>query len=98
MRSALILVLVATAALPGALWGAPSPAPGDAAIARATALSQEWGRCPTARPAARLLAQAVRTEKPRPRVLRARAAVRAWTAVAAECSAPVAMPTVTPGT
>ena len=97
MRLALLLALLAAISLPTALSTA-APAPGAADIARATALSHEWGRCPTARPAARVLAQAVRTEKPRPRVRRARAAVRAWTVVAAECSRPVAMPTVTPGT
>ena len=97
MRLALLLALLAMISLPTALSVA-APAAGAADIARATALSHEWGRCPTARPAARVLAQAVRTEKPRPRVRRARAAVRAWTAVVAECSRPVAMPTVTPGT
>lgn len=75
-----------------------SAAPGDAAIAKATSLSQQWGRCPTARPAARLLAQAVRTTETSARARRARVALRAWTEVARECAAPVAMPTVTPGT
>lgn len=78
-----------------AAGSAAAPAPGDAAIAKATSLSQQWGRCPTARPAHRLLAQAVRTTKPRPRARRARVALRAWTEVARVCSRPVDQPTVT---
>lgn len=72
----------------------PPPAPGDAAIARAEALAAQWGRCPTARPAQRVLDQARRTTAPVPRVRRARAALRAWTAVARECARPVDQPQV----
>ncbi len=97
MRSILLGALLLAAVLPAALAASPAaPAPGDAAIQKATALQQEWGRCPTARPAARVLAQAVATTKPVPRARRARAALRAWNAVARECRAPVPMPEVTP--
>lgn len=72
------------------------PAPGARAIAQATELAREWGRCPTARPAHRALARAVRTRAPRPRAVRARAAVRAWREVARECARPVPLPTVSP--
>lgn len=89
------LAVLAPLAVSGA--GAPEPAPGDALIARAHVLAGQWGRCPTARPAARVLARAERTAAPRPRVRRARAAVRAWQAVASECAQPVPQPTVTPG-
>jgi hypothetical protein len=91
---ALLVVLLAVLAAVPALGAAPRP--GDADIARATALQAQWGRCPTAAPAARVLRQAVRTTKPVPRARRARAAVRAWTAVARECARPVPMPVVTP--
>ena len=87
-----------TAAIGIPAMASAAPAPGDAAIATATSLSQQWGRCPTARPAARLLAKAERTTETKPRARRARVALRAWTRVARECAAPVAMPTVTPGT
>lgn len=98
MRLALVTALVTLAALVPALASASpaAAAPGDAAIARAHTLSVQWGRCPTARPAGRVLAQARRTEAPRPRVLRARAALRAWTEVARVCSQPVPQPVVTP--
>jgi hypothetical protein len=91
-------VLTAAVGIPAMASAAPAPAPGDAAIAKATSLSQQWGRCPTARPAARLLARAVRTTEAKPRARRARVALRAWNQVARDCAVPVAMPTVTPGT
>ena len=97
MRTALAISLVALTALAPAVAGAApasASAPGDRAIARAEALSAQWGRCPTARPAHRVLAQARRTAAPRPRAARARAAVRSWSRVARECSRPVPMPTV----
>jgi hypothetical protein len=94
----LAIVLAALAAIaPLAVAGAAAPAPGDALIAQARELAGDWGRCPTARPAARVLAQAERTSAPRPRVRRARAAVRAWHGVARDCARPVPQPTVTPG-
>jgi hypothetical protein len=90
-------LLLLAAVLPAALAASPAAqAPGDAAIHRATALQRQWGRCPTARPAARVLAQAVATTKPVPRAKRARAALRAWREVARECATPVPMPGVTP--
>lgn len=96
-RWALVVAVLLVAVLPAALAAsAPATAPGDAAIRKASALQREWGRCPTARPAARLLAQAVATTKPVPRAKRARAALRAWSRVARECAAPVPMPEVTP--
>jgi len=96
VRRILILALLHAAVLPAALAASPAaPAPGDAAIARASALQSQWGRCPTAPPAARVLAQARATTKPVPRAKRARAALRAWTTVARQCAAPVAMPQVT---
>jgi len=96
-RTLLLAVLLLAAVLPAALSASPTaPAPGDAAIRQATALQQEWGRCPTAGPAARVLAQAVATTKPVPRAKRARAALRAWNRVARDCRAPVPMPEVTP--
>ena len=96
VRRALLLALVLAAAArrPAAAGAAARPC--DADIARATTLQAQWGRCPTAAPAARVLHQAVRTTKPVPRVRRARAAVRAWAAVARECARPVPMPQVTP--
>jgi hypothetical protein len=97
VRSVLIGALLLAAVLPAALAASPAaPAPGDAAIRAATALQRDWGRCPTARPAARVLAQAVASTKPVPRARRARAALRAWNRVARECRAPVPMPQVTP--
>ncbi|MGE0028296.1 MAG: hypothetical protein AB7O78_14795 [Thermoleophilia bacterium] len=97
MRRILIGALLLAAVLPAALAASPAAtAPGDAAIQKATALQQQWGRCPTARPAARVLAQAVATTRPVPRAKRARAALRAWNQVARDCSAPVPMPEVTP--
>lgn len=100
MRSSpLFVVAAAAAAIAIGGLGAPdasAAAPGDALLARAGALSQQWGRCPTARPAHRVLSVARRTSAPRPRVRRARAAVRRWHAVARECSRPVPQPTVSP--
>jgi hypothetical protein len=75
---------------------AAAAASGDAAIARAAALADRWGRCPTARPAHRALARARRTAAPRPRARRARVALRSWRSVARECSRPVDQPTVSP--
>ncbi len=96
-RILLLGALLLAAVLPAALAASPAaPAPGDAAIRAATALQAEWGRCPTARPAAHLLAHAVATTRPVPRAKRARAALRAWDRVARECAAPVPMPRVTP--
>lgn len=92
-----LLIALLLAASAGPLVGAPTsppPAPGDAMIARAEALAAQWGRCPTARPAQRVLDQARRTSAPVPRVRRARAALRAWTAVARECARPVDQPQV----
>ena len=89
------IAALASLAAPGIR--ASAPAPGDAIIARAHELAGVWGRCPTARPAAQVLALAERTKAPRPRVRRARAALRAWHAVARECAEPVDQPTVTPG-
>jgi hypothetical protein len=74
-----------------------SPPPGAAALARAEALAQKWGRCPTARRAHRLLAIAEATTAPKPRARRARAALRAWTDVAHACSQPVDQPAADPG-
>ena len=98
VRSILIGALLLAAVLPAALAASPAAAhaSGDAAIQRAGALQQEWGRCPTAPPAARVLAQAVATTKPVPRAKRARAALRAWNRVVRECRAPAPMPRVTP--
>ncbi len=98
LRTVLALLLVALAALIPALGAAApaSAAPGDAAIARAGTLATQWGRCPTARPAHRVLAQARRTEAPRPRARRAHAALRAWTEVARVCARPVPQPRVIP--
>lgn len=93
VRTLLIVVLL-LGALAMPLAAAPAPAPGDAAIARAEVLAAHWGRCPTARPAQRLLDQARRTEQPAPRVRRARAALRAWTEVARVCAQPVDQPVV----
>ena len=70
-------------------------APSVAPLARADALSAQWGRCPDARPAQRILDRAHRTAAPRLRATRARAAVSAWTAVAHDCAQPVDQPTVT---
>ncbi len=90
------IAALASVAVPGLASSSSAPAPGDAIIARAHDLAGKWGRCPTARPAAQVLALAERTTAPRPRVRRARAALGAWNSVARECSQPVAEPTVTP--
>jgi len=94
-RLAASLAALALLPLGGALAG--PPAPGGAAIASAEALAAEWGRCPTARPAHRVLARAKATREARPRARRARAAVRAWEGVARDCARPVDQPTVSPG-
>jgi hypothetical protein len=91
------IAALASIAVPGGVAAASAPAPGDAIITRARDLADKWGRCPTARPAAQVLALAERTKAPRPRVRRARAALGAWNSVARECAQPVAQPTVTPG-
>ncbi len=96
LRPVLVIALVLAALAAPVLAAPPPPAPGAAAIMRAEALSARWGRCPTARPAQRLLDVAERTTAPRPRVRRARAALRAWTAVARDCAQPVDQPTVVP--
>ena len=98
MRTALLIALVALAALVPALTGASpvAAAPGDVALARAEALSAQWGRCATSRPAHRALAQARRTTAARPRAARARVALRSWTEVARGCARPVPQPVVTP--
>ena len=92
MRLAFATTLMLAALTVPALGAAPPP--GSAAIAQAQALAVEWDRCPTARPAQRLLAQARQTTAPAPRARRARAALRAWTEVARVCSQPVDQPTV----
>ena len=95
MRLAVILIAMVSLGLAPALAGAASPsAAASADIARAQALSAQWGRCPTARPAQSILDLATRTTAPRLRATRARSAVRAWTTVATVCSAPVDQPTV----
>lgn len=100
--AAIAAVLCAAALLPAApAAGAASPgavSPGGAALVEAEALADAWGRCPTARPAARTLATARRLQRDaaRPAVKRrsARAALGAWRRVAEDCAMPVAMPTV----
>jgi len=95
VRTVLVIaLLLAALAVPLSAAPAPPPAPAAVAIARAETLAARWGRCPTARPAQRLLDQARRTTAPVPRVRRARAAVRAWTEVARACSQPVDQPAV----
>jgi len=96
LRLALVIALVLAAlATPALVAAASPPPPGSAAIAQAQALAARWGRCPTAPAAQRVLDEALRTTAPRPRARRARAAVRAWTAVARACSEPVDQPSVT---
>ncbi len=101
MRIALITALVALAAIlpASALAASPAPAPKagtEAALAKAGALQQQWGRCPTARPAHAVLAQARRTTAAAPRAKRARAALRSWTEVSRVCATPVPQPVVIP--
>jgi hypothetical protein len=66
-------------------------------LAKASVLATDWGRCPSSRPAHRLLSIAHRTRATKPRVQRARSALRAWRQVVAECSKPVQQPQVTIG-
>lgn len=87
-----MLLFLAAAALPGAAAGTPPS--GSTAIARAEVLAAQWGRCPTAPPAQRVLDQARRTTAAVPRARRARAALRAWTTVARVCAQPVDPPVV----
>ncbi len=96
-RTALVLIAALAIGLVPALAGAaPSPrAVAAADIARADALSAQWGRCPTARPAHRILALAKRTRKPALRATRARSSVRGWRTVARVCAQPVPQPSVT---
>jgi hypothetical protein len=96
LRLALVLIAVIALGLAPALAGA-APSPAAAAtkdIARAQSLADQWGRCPTARPAARILALAKRTRRPALRATRARSSVRAWRTVVRVCSQPVRQPTV----
>jgi hypothetical protein len=96
-RTALVLIAASALGIAPALAGAAtSPGARAAAdIARADALSGQWGRCPTARPAQEILVLAKGTRKPALRATRARSSVRAWTTVARVCAQPVAQPTVT---
>lgn len=98
MRLSVLLVLIALIGLGFSIADHASSqtrAAGVAQLARADALSTQWGRCPDARPAQRILDRAHRTATPRLRATRARAAVAAWTAVAHSCAQPVDQPTVT---
>lgn len=100
IRNLLLIAVLALAATAALAQGAPAGVakdPAAAPIATATQLSKTWGRCPTARSAHRTLAIARRTKATKPRVRRARAAVRAWRDVARECSKPVEQPTVIVG-
>lgn len=74
--------------------GTPAKDPAAAVLAKASVLATDWGRCPTSRPAHRLLSIASRTRATKPRVQRARAALRAWQQVVADCSKPVEQPQV----
>ena len=95
LRLPLILIAALALGLAPALAGAAGvTTPADQDIARAQALSSQWGRCPTARPAQAILTLAERTTKPKLRATRARSSVRAWTTVARVCSQPVPQPTV----
>lgn len=76
---------------------APAKDPAAAVLAKASVLATDWGRCPTSRPAHRLLSIAGRTRANRPRVQRARAALRAWQRVVTDCSKPVEQPQVIVG-
>ncbi|MCC6831295.1 MAG: hypothetical protein IT200_08110 [Thermoleophilia bacterium] len=88
-----LLLLAVLVAQPSA--AAQAHRPGDVALRQATALSAQWGRCPTSPPAHRALA-AARTAPHPARAVRARAALRAWRQVVRECSAPVPMPVADP--
>ena len=102
-------VLCAVALLCAALLGGPdarsahgaSPArqPDRAApvLRQAQRLATDWGRCPTARPAHRLLAIARRTRAATPRLARARRALGAWRQVVVDCSKPQPLPQVVVG-
>ena len=105
-RIAFLVAVALVALAPVAAQAAPAKVPAVSAVAKdpaatplalARSLSADWGRCPTSRPAHRLLGIAARTRAPRPRVQRARAAVRAWRAVVADCSKPVPQPSVMVG-
>lgn len=91
-----LIVLAGVTVAQGAPAGAAKD-PAAAPIATATALSQTWGRCPSARTAHHVLAVARRTRAVKPRVKRARAAVRAWRGVVRECSKPIEQPIVIVG-
>lgn len=89
-RRTILLALTALAAVAG-----PAAAAGAApALDLAETLAQQWGRCPTARPAHAVLAAAHRPAPPALRAARARAALRAWTRVADDCRRPVPTPVV----
>ncbi len=87
-----LLLLALVAAQPAAAQG---HAPGTAALRQATELAQDWGRCPTSRPAHRALA-AAKAAPARVRPAKARTALRAWRRVVTECSAPTPMPVADP--
>ncbi len=94
---AVLALLAVTAVAQAAPSSSAAKDPAAAPIATATKLSQTWGRCPSARTAHRTLAIARRTRAAKPRVKRARAAVRAWRGVQRECSKPVDQPIVIVG-
>ncbi len=96
MRLAIGLIAVLALGLTPALGRAASSPAGAANkdIARGQSLAAQWGRCPTARPAAKILALAKRTRRPALRATRARSSVRAWRTVVRVCSQPVRQPTV----
>ncbi|MGE3138805.1 MAG: hypothetical protein AB7I08_13285 [Thermoleophilia bacterium] len=101
MRLALLTALVALAAiLPAsavAASSAPAPRAGtEATLALAGSLQKQWGLCPTARPAHKVITQARRTTAATPRAKRAKAALRSWTEVARVCATPVPQPIVIP--
>jgi hypothetical protein len=103
-RIALLVALALVALAPVAASAAKGPAngplasakkdPAAAPLTKASTLATDWGRCPTSRPAHRLLTIASRTRANRPRVQRARAALRAWQRVVTDCSKPVEQPQV----
>jgi hypothetical protein len=94
LRTALAAAALATGlAVPVAI-AAPSPSPVARDILAASALEAQWGRCPTARPAAVLLAIARRPARAPVAAARAKGALGAWRAVAAACAQPVPQPAV----